>query len=184
MNQYKALQVELEFVKEVTRDYGPEFEQYHREYCSKNNIDINKLNKEHSSEVAKIFSNNKPKKTKNSNPSYNVKNIFRDLARKFHPDKIPNDDPLKQEYEEIFKSVTSAMEESDWGRLLSIADEHKVELKDYDSLCASLQICIDDINKKIKREKSSYSWALFMCEENDECREGVVKKFLNHLFGI
>ena len=184
LNQYRTLETELQFAKEVTSHYGPEFEIYYREYCSKNNIDIDRLNRENSSKVSKIFSANKPEKIRNNNPNYNVKNIFKDLARRFHPDKIPSDDPLKEEYEEIFKSVTSAMEKSDWGRLLSIADEHKVELKDYDSLCASLQISIDDINKKLEKEKTSYSWALFMCEENEDCREGVVKKFLNHLFGI
>tara|TARA_B100000287_G_C20529120_1_gene740066 strand:- start:65 stop:649 length:585 start_codon:yes stop_codon:yes gene_type:complete len=184
LNQYRYLEIELAFAKEVVKEYSLEFETYHREYCSKNDIDIDKLNKENSANVAKMLSPKKKKIEKNTTPDYNLKNIFKQLARKFHPDKIPNDDPLKKDYEEIFKTVTAAMEKSDWGKLLSIADENKVELKDYDSLCASLQLSIQEINQKIKKEKSSYSWSLFMCEENEECKENVVKSFLNHLFGI
>lgn len=183
LNHYRTLETELEFSLEVTRHYGPEFEIYYREYCSKNNIDINKLNQENSAKVSKIFSSDKRKDTA-SNPDYNLKGIYKELARRFHPDKIPNDDPMKKDYEEIFKSITAAMDKSDWGHLLSIADQYKVELKDYDSLCASIQISIDDIDRKIEKEKTSYSWALFICEENEDCRINVVKKFLNHLFGI
>jgi len=186
LNKYKALETELEFAKEVTRYYGPQFEIYYRQYCSKNTIDIDKLNRENSAKVAKIFTtcNPEPPENQKSSPNYNVKNIFKELARKFHPDKISNDDPLKSEYEEIFKSITAAMDESDWGKLLSIAEEHKVKLKDYDSLCTSLQISIDNIDKKLEKEKTSYSWALFLCEDSEQCKEEVVKKFLNHLFGI
>jgi hypothetical protein len=184
LNHYRSLKTELQFAKEVTTHYGPEFETYYRKYCQQNDINIDKLNRDNLSKVAKIFSQTEPNESKNTPPSYDVKNIFKELARRFHPDKIANDDPLKENYEEIFKSITAAMEGSDWGKLLSIADEYKVELKDYDSLCVSLQISIEDISTKIKKEKTSYSWALFMCENNEECRERVVKNFLNHLFGI
>ena len=51
MNNYRALKTELEFAREVSKYYSPEFETYYRQYCSKNDIDIDKLNREHAAKV-------------------------------------------------------------------------------------------------------------------------------------
>ena len=129
LNEFRSLKYELEYIEDVCREGNEEFESYHREYCKENEIDISTLNKIHRSRVEKIFGINKKsiKKAmdlKEIKKEFDSKDIFRQIARKIHPDKIGNDDPKKKEYEEDFKKVASAIDEGRWGDLFNIAEKN------------------------------------------------------------
>ena len=53
--ELQFVQSELEYVHEVLSEWHFIFEDYHKEYCKKNNIDIDRLNKESGKKVKKLI---------------------------------------------------------------------------------------------------------------------------------
>ena len=187
LNQYRSLEKELSNVREIMRDLHHQFEDDYKAYCSKHSIDTKKLNKDNSEKVSKIF------KEKSVVPHVREKlaskerdhtQLYKDIAKKIHPDKISTDDPKYPVYEEDFKKANNAANFGLWGDLFDIADKHNVDVKDYDTVIESLKIDIERVKKEINSEKSTYSWKLFNCDGEHKCRENVIKSFLNQVFGI
>lgn len=188
MNKYRSLFYEEQYVLEVLNEWNQVFESYYRSYCAEHEIDLDKLNKDNAVRVNNAFSSSKAIALKNTcqNPKeeFDSKKLFRQIAKKFHPDTLSADDPRRDEYEAAFKKAAGAIKEGKWGQLFDVADEYDLELKEYDQINKSLLIDIERIAKKIKSKKNTYAWLLYECEEDVVCKENVVRKFLNHLFNI
>ena len=170
---------ELEYVKEILEEYHIEFEVYHRQYCAEKNIDLAGLNKQSSKKVDQML--NKPViidkgvlKPENKKHKAVFSKIYKKIAKRLHPD-IGGD-------EEVFKEATSAMDEKNLKKLLDICEEHAILIDIDDELINLLKEQISEIKELINKEKSTYSWSLYSCEDNENCKQNVVKKFLKHLF--
>tara|TARA_B100000131_G_scaffold238914_1_gene231144 strand:- start:111 stop:830 length:720 start_codon:yes stop_codon:yes gene_type:complete len=55
LNELRYLNEELELVRQIVKDVGPQFEQYYREFCIRNNIDRDKLNREHAQRIQEAY---------------------------------------------------------------------------------------------------------------------------------
>ena len=178
----------MKYIEEVLRDGNQDFEIYYRQYCKDNNIDLATLNTKHASRVEVIFSNNteltKAVESKMRQSEFDSKKLFRQIARRFHPDTLSLDDPRKEEYENVFKKATNAIDEGRWGALFDVAEQYDLDLEDYDEINKSLKLDIQRIKKEIQLKKDSYAWLLSECEGDDNCKNNVVKRFLKHLFNI
>ena len=187
LNEYKSCKFELEMVREILKDGHLEFEVFYRRWCAENEVDLDQLNKEKSNQVQMIFEKqekgliklDKPEE-KNSNKH---KKVYREIARKIHPDKLETSDPRFWEYTNAFKTVTNAMDKENWGDLFEVVEKYDIWLTEYDEACDDIQQNIKDTKHLIETEKKSYSWALHECGEDDQCKEKVVRSFLLHLFG-
>jgi len=188
MNEYRSLFYELKYMEAVLRDGNQEFEIYYRHYCEQNDIDLKALNHKHATRVRQIFSNQtgitKAVKIKMRQGEFDSKNLFRQIAKRFHPDTLASDDPRKEEYEGVFKKASGAIDECRWGELFDVADQYDLDLEDYDEINKSLKLDIHRIKKEIQKKKDSYAWLLDECEEDMGCKDNVVKRFLKHLFNI
>ena len=169
---------ELEYVQEILKEWNIKFEDYHRLYCREKNIDLRKLNKENSQRVKQIMPSPVIKKMtrKNERNQQNnaLKKIYKQLAKKIHPD-VGGD-------EEQFKQVVNAVDERKIEKLLDMCDEHVILIEIDEELEDIFKKEISTIKKKIKEEKSTYSWMLYSCEENEKCKQNTIKRFLKHLF--
>ena len=185
LNEYRALEKELSNVKEIINDLHLEFQDYYEKYCEDNKIDIKTLNEKNSeqvkenykksSEITNVTQQDVPKEADH-------RDVFKEVAKRIHPDKLKKDNPMYYEMEEDFKKANNAIERGLWGDLFHIADKYNVNLKNYDKLIKSLKKDIERVNNDIKKEKTTYSWKLFMCDENEKCKENVIKEFLKQLF--
>jgi len=188
LNEYRSLSYELKYIDAVLRDSNPEFEVYYRHYCVEEEIDIVNLNKKHSSRVNQIFSNQtgiaKAVEKKQRQGEFDSKSLFRQVARKFHPDLLQMDDPRKEEYEETFKKAAAAVDNAAWGELFDIADKYDLDLHEFDEINKVLKLDIQRIKKQVQTKKDSYAWLLYECEDDKNCKDNVVKRFLKHLFNI
>ena len=188
LNEYRYLSKELKYINEILIDANKEFELYHKEYCEKNNIDLKNLNQKNSEKVKKIFSNStaisKSLEKNSRQEEYDSKEVFRQIARRFHPDKLDQEDPNKKEYENVFKRAVSAIDEGNWGELFDIVDEYNIDLKNYKPAITSLKSDIKRTQQKIRTKKDMYAYLLYECEEDNDCRDNVIKRFLKHLFNI
>ena len=169
-------QSELEYIQEVLKEEHLKFEEYHRQYCEDNDIDLAKLNQENNKRVDQLLPKRSKKKIQfedKTDEKY-FKKIYKQLARKLHPD-IGGD-------EEEFKEVTSALHEKNFQKILDICSKHAIILEMSEELNQILEKQIKNTKNKINKEKSTYSWSLYSCGSNIECKDKVIKKFLKHLF--
>ena len=176
--ELQFLQSELEYIEEVLSEWHLIFDEYHRDYCKRKEIDLAQLNRQSGERVHRLI----PKPVKKDNGLVihgNIKDkgvfkkIYKQIAKKLHPD-IGGD-------EEKFKQVTTAMQEKNFEKLLDICDEHVILIEIDKEVIKLLEQQISDTKARIKKEKSTYSWSLYSCAD-DKCKDNVIKKFLKHLF--
>ena len=186
LNEYKSHKYELKLIREVLKDAHLEFEVFYRRYCAENNIDLGELTEKNQKAVDMIFQTDEtgivandpePKKKESKH-----KSVHREIARKIHPDKLESSDPRFWEYTNDLKTANESMNTCQYGDLFEIADKYEVYLGDYDEVYEDLQKNIDEIKEKIKLESATYSYALYECGENEECKEKVVRNFLWQIF--
>ena len=188
LNEYRYLLRDLEYVNEVLIEANKDFEIYHKKYCIENEIDLKEMNKENSTRVKNIFSSQSTlsvsiEKVKRQE-EFDSKNLFRQIARMFHPDTLSKDDPNKIEYEEIFKKASAAIDNAEWGKLFDIADKYNLDIQDYDQINECLKMDTKRTSIIIQNKKDSYAYILYECEDDVNCKENVIKRFLKHLFNV
>ena len=176
--ELQFVQSELEYVYEVLSEWHLIFEEYHRDYCKRKNIDLGQLNKQSSKKIDKLIP--KPVRKENGVVLYEnqkdkgvFKKLYKKIARKLHPD-LGGD-------EKEFQEATEAMQEKNFEKILDICDKHDILIEIDKEMLKLLEKQISDTKEQIKKEKSTYSWSLYSCTD-DKCKDNVVKKFLKHLF--
>ena len=178
--ELQFLQSELEYVNEVLQDWHQKFEKYQREYCENKNIDLAKLNEKNKKKVNQIIPQPVKEETglvkyDNSMQKNGFKKLYKQIARKLHPD-LGGD---KNEFQE----VQEAMQDKNFEKILDICDKHDIVIEIDKQMIKLLEEQIKDTKAKISKEKSTYSWSLYSCDENQNCKDNVIKKFLKHFFG-
>jgi len=190
LNEYRSLKFELEFVEDVLEEYHLEFEKVYRRYCAENSIDLQDLHEKNKKRIKKHFPSLLPTSTTEIEDTVveqeikqsKHKSVYRQLAKKLHPDSLPEGDERYDEYEKAFKMATKAHSDGAWGDLFDLVERYGVDFRNYTTLCDSLVGEIDKIKKEIKKHKSTFSWALYECEGTQDCTERVIKNFLMTVF--
>ena len=172
---------DLEYTEEVLDEWHHKFEEYYRKYCEEYRIDIDRLNKENKKKVDEILPSGlvlKPEsgttKFEDRTDEKQFKKVYKQIARKLHPD-IGGD-------EEQFKEATTALSEKNFEKLLDICEEHDILVEVDEEINKVIQKQIEETKQKINKAKSTYSWKLYECEDNKNCKKDIVKRFLKHLF--
>ena len=97
LNEFRSLEFEHEYNSEILKEVGQTFESACNDWCEKNNIDINELMKTkfatrtQSPPTTDDGSIHEPKRKTSKH-----KDIFRSMAKKFHPDKIKKNTKKKR----------------------------------------------------------------------------------------
>tara|TARA_R100001443_G_C3322649_1_gene170416 strand:- start:269 stop:910 length:642 start_codon:yes stop_codon:yes gene_type:complete len=187
---------ELELVEEALKEYHIKFDEYQIQYCLDNDIDLQKLQQENAVRVDKIIpqpkqqlseegiivSNDKSDEQKQQSKEFGK--VYKLIAKKIHPDKFSNRLRTEEieEKEEMFKSATDAYEKCDWAKMLEVSEELKIKPGNLKPLCREIRKEILKLKEKIKRSEGMYSWKFYLCEDNKECQDLLIKAFLKHLF--
>ena len=187
---------ELELVEEVLKEYHIKFDKYQIQYCLDNNIDLHKLQQENTERVDKIIpqpkqqvseegiivSNDKSDEQKQQSKEFGK--VYKLIAKKIHPDKFANRLRTEEveEKEEMFKAATDAFEKCDWAKMLEVSEELKIKPGNLKPLCKEIKKEIANLKEKIKISEGMYSWKFYLCEDNKECQDLLIKAFLKHLF--
>lgn len=188
LNEFRSLDYELKYVKEILREGHLEFELYYRKWCEDNEVDLAALNKKNEKKIEASFQKTNSTQIKQmverkeEAAKKDFKSLYKAIARKLHPDTLKNDDPRKFEYSEAFKKATDAKSNGKWGQLFDVVDKYDIYLGEYDDAIECLRGDIKRVEKEIKQEKASYSWALYEAETEQQ-KAQVVKNFLRQLFG-
>jgi hypothetical protein len=189
LKEVTYLRSELEYQEEVLRTAHFDFERYYREWCANNDVDVDALNKEHEDRVDKIIPN--PEKQQYSDkgeliPTDQIEikrkankfsKIYRQLARELHPDK-------EEGNEEKFSRISDAYNNGDWSVLLEAASDLDILPDNFKDIFPLMKEEIDNLKKKITNNEKTYSWLLYECEDDTNCKNRIVKQFLKHLFKL
>lgn len=178
--ELQFLQSELDYIYEVLEEWHPKFDEYQREFCEKKNIDLAELNKQNSKKVDQLIPQPVKKQTglvdfETHKQETRFKKVYKQLARKLHPDLGGN--------EEEFKEAVGALNDKNFEKLLDICDRHDILIEIDEEMIQALTEQIEETKKKINKEKSTYTWSIYSCEDNKNCMDNVIKKFLYQLFG-
>ena len=176
--ELQFVQSELEYVQEVLSEWHFIFEEYHREYCKRKEIDLDQLNKQSGKKVDQLMPKPAIKDTgailyEDKKDKNVFKKLYKNIARKLHPD-LGGD-------EKDFQEVQQAMQEKNFEKILDICDKHDKLIEISKEMLKVLETQISETKDKIQKEKSTYSWSLYSCAD-DKCKDNVVRKFLKHLF--
>jgi hypothetical protein len=193
LNEYRSIESELRYVQEILGDAHLEFEVLYRVWCAENDVDLKELSEKNQKKADLIFTERHSNKVKQGlaliafkeekhAETKSLKDVYKAIAKKLHPDNLKMDDPRRVEYEEDFKRASAANNEGRWGELFDIVDRHGVYLNEHKEAIECLKFDIKRLKIELEKEKITYSW-LYHEAESDLQRENVIKQFLRHLFG-
>jgi hypothetical protein len=186
---------ELEYVDEVLKDAHTDFEVFYQDYCKRNDVPLEKMNKKNAAKLEKIYPKMQPKTDEEGIIQYEQDNtekenhkvfqrMYRIIAKKLHPDKFSNQEQTPEVLEKIeaFKLATGAYNKKNWAKFLDICEKYDILPTRYEKINALIRDAISDIGKEVNNKKLSFSWRLYECEDDIECKEKIIKDFLYQLF--
>ena len=201
--KYKRLLAELsyvnsehQYVKDILKEAHIEFELYYQQYCKDYKVPIAELNKKYSDRISEVLPSKKQlvdesglvkhekSEIKKEKTDKTLQKMYRKAATITHPDKfLDSDSDEAVEAANRFKSLTSAFNEKKWAEFLDICEKLDILPSTYKKVLEIMRKEIDNISKKTDKLKLSFSWRLFECEDNNHCKNKIIKDFLFQLFG-
>lgn len=110
----------------------------------------------------------------------NIKKVFKDIAKKTHPDILSVDDDMAERKKELFRQAQEAADESNIGKLHQIALELGISLPDPDEKTIDLlQKSISTTNNKIKELKKTFIWLWYNSPNKDQIMERFIERLKN-----
>ena len=186
---------ELEYVEEVLKDAHVDFEKYYQDFCKNNNVPIEQLNKDNAAKLKKIYPekqtmtdeegivvSEEQKPTKEEHKVF--QRMYRIVAKKLHPDKFSNQEQTPEVLEKVeaFKQATGSYNKKNWAKFLDICEKYDILPTRYEKINSLIRSEITELDKKVNNMKLSFSWRLYECEEDNSCKENVIKNFLYQIF--
>ena len=186
---------ELEYVDEVLKDAHIQFEIFYQEYCKKNEIPLEKMNRRNAAKLEKIYPKKQPVTDEEGIIQYGdstpdkenhkvFQRMYRIIAKKLHPDKFSGNEQTPEVLEKIeaFKEATGAYNKKNWAKFLDICEKYDILPTRYEKINSLIRDEISEIDKQVNNKKLSFSWRLYECEEDNNCKERIIKDFLYQLF--
>jgi hypothetical protein len=186
LNEFRSLRFEGEYIEDILLEAHDDFENYYSKFCEDRGISIKDLEDRNKKRVETIKGETVKeyyqKLHGDSEELVQFKKTHRKLMRMLHPDKLSENDPMREEKEEDFKKVVSATESGIWADFFDVADKYGVEIEEVEEANRLLMEDIEKMVEKNKGKKTTFSWMLNECED-EPCRERIIKTFLNYMYG-
>jgi len=113
--------------------------------------------------------------------------LFKKIALKLHPDKLVSQNLSKEEREEklaMFKKAKEALDERWYFVLLECAEKYNIPLpKNYKQQTRWMKRELKTTIGRIGKETNTYNYRFADCED-DECKDNLIRDFLNHVFQL
>ncbi len=184
LSQFKSLKFEEEYLKDFLMEANEEFEEAFTSYLEENGITNEEL--EGPPEEPQPIAQDDGEIHESSTEPIDMKHFkkaHKKLVKILHPDRQRDGDPRKEEHEEDFKRMTSALNEGVWAEFFEIADKYNVKL---DRVEEANRLLLEDIEKAsgtIEGKKKTFSWFLANCGEDKDCRDNVIEVYLRSKYG-
>lgn len=203
LHKYDSLKTELNMKNEMLDVINTEFIQTVNEGIEpkedkKQNEDQENLSDSKEVDIYKNGENsksndNKNEEKKNSNPPNNSKNnnkninlpsdikkIYRKISVLTHPDKLKNDDPLKEEKMDYYVRVQESAEKNDVCDILVIGYNLGIDMNLENDYTKILNSSIKNMGVQIRQVEYTNSW-IWYHSENDNLKQIVIERIRNSI---
>ena len=183
LNQFKSLKFEEEYVKDFLIVANEDFEDAFENYLKENGITNEELEGPPEEELPMEDDGELHESSTDPIDMKHFKKAHKKLVRILHPDRQFDNDPRREEHEEDFKKMTSAINDGVWAEFFEIADKYNVDL---DRVEEANRLLLEDIGKTsetIEGKKRTFSWFLSQCEDSQDCRDNVIEVYLKSKYG-
>ena len=184
LNQFKSLKFEEEYVKDFLMEANEDFEESFDNYLKENDITMDDLVGPPKEPEPTIEDDGQLRESSTESIEMkHFKKAHKKLVKMLHPDRQRESDPKREEREEDFKKMSTALNESVWAEFFEIADKYGVEL---DRVEEANRLLLEDIGKTsetIEGKKRTFSWFLSQCGESQDCRDNVIEVYLKSKYG-
>jgi hypothetical protein len=185
--QYAFLKIEKEEVKEICEEQETSLKEYMRKHYPDFFKEPDSPQEDHSKkppEIKKNLEDTEPEDLESieekisqepSTPkNKDLKNLYRKIVSKTHPDKIGDD-----KHTDIFNAAARAYESDDLAKLLEIAGSLNVEVSQLSpEAVALLKININSMTKEINTLKQSAAWAWASAKTEEE-KKAIINFIIN-----
>ena len=198
VNQLRYIYEELEIVEDMSAAAAPEFQKYHVEYCVRNNIRLEELNRTNTDRIQELYNPtslniegddgiNAGEDTEVSAPvAETFSKLFKKLALQLHPDRLISKNLEQEELEEksaMFTKARDALDEKRYFVLIDYAEQLGIPLpKNYKQQTRWMKEEIEIIRSKVTEATKSYNYMFAECDTDEE-RDRLIHRFLTQLFG-
>ena len=163
---YELKKCELEDIEKLSEEYREKF--YEEVYPE----ELNDLYTQN------LRVNNPPPEVEMPEITRGIKEVYKELCLKTHPDRNVNQNQEEKEYkEELFREIREAYEKEDYCELLVKAKELRVdssELQEEDLVVLTKNLEV--LDEKITRIKKEISWV--WCTTNNPATKRRIKEFI------
>ncbi len=194
LNEYRYLVKEQEYVQEIMKEANRDFDYEYRDFCDRNELDYEELTgrKAPEEEVQgdQIIEQNKEgedeveEEPERIEVPFHIKQLYKSIARKLHPDSLAASDPEYDEKVKDFKEATNAMNRGHWGILLDIADKRNVKIIHYAQIAKAIKEDIKRIEAEVKDKQQTFAWHVYECDEEEDCIERLMRTYLQMTKGV
>ena len=112
-------------------------------------------------------------------PKEDVKNVFKKIAQKTHPDKLIKEDTSTSTYKEkvdMYKEALGSVEYRDWSRVIEIAMELGIDVSDVKNDDSDyLNESIKALTEKTKELKSTYAWIWYHTDDKKQAKQMILQ---------
>jgi len=174
-------------------EFNPIFKSHVRDYCEKNDIDLESLQETaglkvvaEKSEEDLIDEEEETAPKREQNEMHDIfKKLFKKLAVHLHPDKVMGlTDEERHDRLEMFKDAKRALDDEHYFFLLDLSDKFNITLpNNYKQQTRWMKARSIELDSEISSMKASFNYTYADCDTDEE-REKLVVMFLSQVYGI
>ena len=197
LSELKFKNEELEILEESMHEIHMEFEEYYNDFLKRTGLSKQEL-EDSKTKQFQDFKNKMEQPTTETDETGLViveqmtdedkeakavfSKLYKEIVKKCHPDRLSQDDmDYFNKMNTNFKAATWGFNNAKWSIVIKIAEELGIKPPNYKKMNGHLRREIKELDKKLKKYKSSYGYLLYEAED-ESSKDNVIKNFIFALF--
>ena len=175
MKKINYLETEIDWQEDILMDQHQEFDEYWRRWCAQNDIDppnFGEPQKPQQNTDKPVEVEEKPITEETRLGREHFKTTYKKLALAVHPDKNDGID-------DDFKELNRSWQEGKWSIIINLCLKHDIPIHNAKEVNKLLQKEARDLEIKMNKNETMFSWKFWECGDDEQCKEQLIKHFLN-----
>ena len=175
MKKINYLETEIDWQEDILMEQHQQFDEYWRRWCAENDIDppsFGQPQKPQETTDKPVELEEQPITEETRLGREHFKTTYKKLAKAVHPDKNGGND-------EDFKQLNYSWQEGKWSIIINLCIKHDIPIHNAKEVNRLLQKEAHELEMKMSKNETMFSWKFWECGDDEECKEQLIKHFLN-----
>ena len=172
MKKINYLETEIDWQQDILMDQHQEFDEYWRRWCAQNDIQPPNFGEPQQATDKPVEIDEVPITEETRLGREHFKTTYKKLALAVHPDKNDGID-------EDFKELNRSWQEGKWSIIINLCLKHDIPIHNAKEVNKLLQKEARDLEIKMNKNETMFSWKFWECGDDEQCKELLIKHFLN-----